>query len=55
MEERPDTAIQVPLIQGEEPPRQESTYLKTNFIDTYLLFWVGKLISVILFPYPSRI
>jgi len=50
MEEQPDTSLQVPLIQREEPPRQESTYLKTNFIDTYFLFWVGKLIDVPLFP-----
>lgn len=57
MEEQPDTSIQVPLIQREEPPSPEpqSTYLKTNFIDTYFLFWVGKLISVIPISPPLHI
>ena len=42
-----EKSIQVPLL-DDYPPNKKSTYLNTGFFDTYLLFWVGKFVTVTL-------
>ena len=40
-------SLQEPLLNNQQSqPQKERTYLKTNFFDSYLLFWVDKLIKV---------
>jgi len=46
--ENQDVSIQAPLLENHHQQKNKKVYLKTNIFDTYLLFWVGKLINVIL-------
>jgi len=44
--ENQNTSVNVPLLEN-PPSRTQPTYLKTGFFDTFLMFWVGKIVDVI--------
>ena len=40
-----EPTVQVPLLNNERPTKKK-IYLDTNIFDTYLLFWVDKILRV---------
>jgi len=43
--ENQNISVNVPLLES-PPSRPQNTYLKTGVFDTFLMFWVGKIIDV---------
>ena len=44
--ENQNISVNVPLLENQSS-RNQPTYLKTGFFDTFLMFWVGKIVDVI--------
>lgn len=45
--ERQNVSVIVPLLENPSS-RNQPAYLKTGFFDTFLMFWVGKIVDVFL-------